>query len=208
MLIVGVTGGFGTGKSTVAADFKKFGAVVLDADVIAHRTMEAGGSVAAKIIRSFGPAVVGSDGLIDRRALGKIVFKERRKLRRLCAIVHPMVIRAIERELAALRRRKPRSIVVLDVPLLIEAGMLPMVDLLVVVTAKRSVQIERCRARTGLTRAQIMARIRAQMSMREKIKHSDFCIDTSGKKTQTHRKVKTVWEQIQQLASLRKRTSN
>ncbi|MCM8781812.1 MAG: dephospho-CoA kinase [Candidatus Omnitrophica bacterium] len=205
MQIIGVTGGFGTGKTTVAKIFKGLGAVVLDADEIAHRAISWHGQVHKKVLRIFGRSILKKNNDIDRKRLGKIVFKNKVLLRKLCNIIHPVVIRGIKEKIKQIQKERAKAVVVLDVPLLIEAGLLGILDRLIVVKANRSVQIKRCKKRTGLSKKEIVARIRAQMPMQEKIRFADFVIDNNGTRNQTKREVKKIWEQIQQQTIQRKR---
>lgn len=197
MIIIGITGSFGTGKSAVADEFKGFGAIVLDADKIAHQALTPGAGPYKKVLRIFGKNILGQGGKINRRLLGKIVFPDKPLLQRLCAVIHPYVIKKIKEDIREIKRRRRDSVVVLDIPLLIEADLLNLVDRLIVVKAKRDIQIERAVKKTGLSKKEVSDRIRAQMPIREKIRYADFIIDNSGTKEQTRRKVKTIWEKIQ-----------
>ncbi len=205
MKIIGVTGSLGTGKTTVCGILKKLGAVVLDADMIAHEAISRRGEAYKRIVKIFGRGVLNKGKEIDRRQLGGIVFNDRNALKRLCAVIHPVVIRKIRNRIKQITTESPDAVVVLDVPLLVESGMLDMVDNLVVVKSGRMQQIRRCQKSTGLGRGAILARIRSQMPITEKIRFADFVIDNSGELKQTKRKVKSVWEQIQQQAVRRKR---
>ncbi len=206
MTIIGVTGGFGTGKTTVAGQFKDKGAVVLDADEIAHKVTSRNGGAYKKVVKVFGKGILKRNKEIDRRRLGKLTFNNKGLLKKLCAIIHPPVIKTMRQELQKLKKENPASVVILDVPLLIEADMLKMVDKLIVVNTKRRLQIKRCREKTGLGREEILARIKSQMPIKEKIGFSDFLIDNNGTRKETERKVKKIWEQIQQQTIPRKRT--
>ena len=128
MIVIGVTGGVGTGKSTVSQMFAELGAFVLDADRITYELMAPGTSIWKKIKTSFGKEILASDRKIDRRRLAQIVFHNPADLRRLSSIIHPVVRRKIKEGMAAIRRRDRDAVVVLDVPLLIEAGSTYKVD--------------------------------------------------------------------------------
>lgn len=194
MLVVGLTGGFATGKSTVAAMFARLGAKVIDTDKIVHKEMRRGGRCHAPIIRAFGRQVAGKDG-IDRKKLGEIVFADRRKLKRLERIVHPKVRSGINEEL---KKYRGREIAVIEVPLLFEAGFDRYVDTTIVVTASRRSQVERSRRSLKVTRTEAMRRISAQMPLRDKIRRADIIIDNSKTKTQTHKQVKAIWQKLTQ----------
>ncbi len=196
MLVVGLTGGFATGKSTVAAMFARLGAKVIDTDKIVHKEMRRGGRCYAPIIRAFGRQVAGKDG-IDRKKLGEIVFADRRKLKRLERIVHPKVRSGINEEL---KKYRGREIAVIEVPLLFEAGFDRYVDTTIVVTASRRSQVERSRRSLKLTRTEALRRINAQMPLRDKIRRADIIIDNRTTKTQTHKQVKAIWQKLTQRA--------
>jgi dephospho-CoA kinase len=203
--VIGVTGSFGTGKTIVSRFFHEFGAIVLDADKIAHEALLAKNKTYNKIVKIFGERVLKKNGRIDRSRLGKVVFNNAALLKRLCAIVHPYVIKRISHDLKRIKARNPGATIILDIPLLIEADLLDLVDKLIVVKLDIKKQIERWKKRTGLARDEVLRRIGAQMPMVKKVRFSDFVIDNSGTKGQTKRKVKRIWEQIQQQAIQKKR---
>ncbi|MCX5715650.1 MAG: dephospho-CoA kinase [Candidatus Omnitrophica bacterium] len=196
MTIVGLTGSFGTGKSTVAAMFKGLGAAVLDADKIAHKALDKKYPTYEKIVKVFGRGILKKGGAIDRGKLGKIVFKDKKLLGRLCGIIHPFVIKYMKDEAGRIGRLYPSKTIVLDAPLLIEANLLNIVDKVVVVKTAKAAQIERCRKKTGLTAKEIRRRIDCQMPIGRKIRFSDFVINNNGTKQETKREVKKVWERI------------
>ena len=133
-VIIGVTGGFGTGKSTVAAMFRKKGATLLDADKIAHNSILPGRPCYKKVLSLFGSDILGRGGRIDRKKLGKIVFADKKKLNLLNSVIHPEVIKEIREEVK--KKSSRRRFYVVDVPLLIESGFSKSVDELVVVVAR------------------------------------------------------------------------
>lgn len=138
-IIIGLTGSFGSGKSTVAKIFKSKGAKVIDADRIAHDCMRKGSPVYSKVVSFFGEGILNKIKEINRPRLGDIVFKNNAHLKKLNNIVHPQVIRKIRNEL----RRIKKGVIILDAPLLLEAGLVPAVDKIVVVKLDRDVQIKR-----------------------------------------------------------------
>ena len=203
MIVVGVTGSLGTGKSTVAQLLARRGAHVLNADAMAHALMAPGTSVWRRLRRRFGAGVVAADGRIDTHALAAVGFATRAAWRDLCRIVHPAVIAETRRELAALRRRAPSAVVpprglpsvaVLDVPLLIESGMTSLVDWLVVVAADRRTQVARARRRWPV--AEIRRRLRWQMPLRDKVRQADVVIDNTASRRATAAQVRRLWERI------------
>ena len=196
MLVIGLTGGLATGKSTVTAAFARLGAKVVDTDKIVHKEMRRGGRCYAPIVRTFGKQVAGPKG-IDRKKLAAIVFSDSHKLKRLEKIVHPKVGLGIKEEL---KKHGNSGIAVIEVPLLFEAGFDRYVDTTVVVTAKRDAQIARAQKSLKLTRTEALRRISAQMPLRDKIRRADIIIDNSTTKTQTHKQVKAIWQKLTQRA--------
>ncbi len=175
MVIIGLTGGIGMGKSTAAAAFRRAGFPVFDADAAVHRLQGPGGRALAAIGAAFAGTVV--DGVLDRAALRGIVLKDSDALLRLERILHPLV-RAEERRFLAQARRSGRRAAVLDVPLLLETGGQKRVDRVVVVSAPRAVQIQRVRSRGKMSLQQIEAVIARQMPDREKRRHADHVVRT------------------------------
>lgn len=188
-IVVGITGSFGSGKSSVASMFKRMGAQVIDADKIAHKVILRGEPAYKKIVRIFGADILSKNKEIDRGKLAECVFGSRDLLRRLNSIIHPQVIAVICRAIA-----KSRKIAVcLDVPLLIEADLVKLVDKLIVVTVSREKQIARIKKKTHLAKSDILKRIRAQMPLSDKVRMADFVIDNNGTIRQTEKQVEKTW---------------
>lgn len=193
---MGVTGSLGTGKTTVAKIFRELGAVVLDADAIAHRLIEPKKTAWRKIKGYFGNSVLNADETINRRALAEKVFSNKVRLERLCDIIHPLVYKEIGKVLKKIEKANSDAAVVLDIPLLLESGGRSVVDKLVVVKSDRNIQIERASKNLGLNRSQILERIKAQMPLKEKVKAADFIIDNSGTLESTEKQVKEIWKRL------------
>lgn len=191
-IVIGVTGSFGSGKSTVASMFARLGATVIDADVIAHQTLALHSKVYKKVVARFGRGILSGKGRIDRRKLASVVFNDPRLLARLNAIVHEDVIRIIKARLGTF----DRGVVVLDAPLLIEAGLTGIVDKVIVVRSKRKIQVARVLARTHLAEKDVHKRIRAQMPISLKVRYGDFIIDNSGTRNHTKAQVAMLWKKI------------
>jgi dephospho-CoA kinase len=173
-MIIGLTGGIAGGKTTVAGLFKEKGALVLDADKIAHRVIKPGRPAYKKIVRYFGPEILNKNRSVNRRRLAGIVFSSPRKLKKLNGFVHPEVIKII---LAQVKKWKKKRIIVIDAPLLIEAGLHKKVDKLVVITCSRPVQMKRLLKEKGLSKKEAGLRISSQMPLKDKIKLADELID-------------------------------
>ena len=177
MILVGLTGGVATGKSTVAKMFKQCGAVVIDADELAHEVIKPGKPAWREIVTLFGKTALNQDRSLNRQALGSIVFRNRTKLRQLERIIHPRVAREQQRLVRQVAKRKPHAVVIYEVPLLFEAGVDKRVDKIIVVTADRNTQIARLKKRNGLSRAEAISRIKTQMPLAKKVRLADIVID-------------------------------
>lgn len=194
MIVIGVTGSMGTGKSTVAHLLARHGARVLNADAMAHALMAPGTPVWRRLKRRFGDGVILPDGRVNTRALAEVGFATRTAWRDLCRIVHPAVIAETRRQVAALKRRDPSSVVVLDVPLLIESGMTRWTDWVVVASADRRAQFARLADRWSP--AEIRRRLRWQMPLAEKCRRADIVIDNNGSRRATAAQVRRAWERM------------
>jgi dephospho-CoA kinase len=197
-MIIGVTGGFSSGKSTVAGFLAERGAMVLDADAIAHQMMEPGENCYQAVVELFGDSILGEGQRIDRQFLGKIVFSDFKKLQRLNQIIHPYVKQKFKEAAARILMENPRSLIVFDVPLLVESGMTGDVDWMVVVTTTVKKQIERAMERFGLAEREALRRIQAQIPLREKARRADFVISTSGTLDETKKQVEKLCQKLNQ----------
>jgi dephospho-CoA kinase len=200
MILVGLTGGVATGKSTVAKMFKQCGAVVIDADELAHQVVKPGKPAWREIVKTFGKAVLNPDRTLNRRKLGAVVFGNRTKLRRLEHIIHPRVAREQTRLARHAARNDPQAVVIYDVPLLFEAGVDTRVDKIVVVTADRETQVARLKKRNGLTRAEAIRRIRSQMPLANKIQRADHVLSGTLPRPSLRRHVGQLLKQLRLLA--------
>lgn len=189
-LVIGVTGGIGCGKSTVARFFQQLGAHCIDADQIARRILSGRNSISRRIIACFGKDIVNSDGNIDRQRLAELVFSDKNKLLKLNRIIHPAVIQMIKKEIC----QNSSSVIVLDAPLLIEAGISSLVDILIVVRLAQRLALSRKQDQSGLSRQHLLKRIKAQLPLKRKIPLADFVIDNSGTKSDTRKQVMRIWQ--------------
>ena len=200
MLRVGLTGGIGSGKSTVSKGFARLGAKVLDADEVARGVVLPGRPAWTKLRETFGSEFFHSDGKLRRSKLRRLVFSDPELRSRLNAIVHPEVMRAIERRSEELTFLAEDAVVLVDVPLLLEVGLAHRFDKVIVVYVNESVQIERLAQRDGLSIEEAGQALSAQMDLREKVKQADFVIDNSGTLEETQSQVEKVWEELVALA--------
>ncbi len=192
MLLVGLTGNIGSGKSTVAQLLSERGATIIDADVLARRAMECGTAGYDKIVARWGEAVLAPDGHIDRPALRRIVFADQEQLEELNQIVHPEVERLRARLVEQARKRGDR-IVICDIPLLFERHITDRFDRIILVDAHRAVRLERLVKHRGLRETEAMDMIAAQMPAELKRARADFVIENGGTLTQLQRRVQDVW---------------
>lgn len=200
MLRVGLTGGMAVGKSTVASMLRSHDCPVLDADTIGHELLESGQDSYNDAIASFGKDILDSYGNIDRSILGKIVFADPQKLKRLNDILHPRIHKVIMNWFAALNNSDPPEFAVVEAALLVESGMSQELDKLIVCWCRPEQQIERLVER-GLTRVEAEQRIAAQMPNDEKLKLADATIDCSGTIQETERLVLLALDKLKRFAT-------
>ncbi len=191
MIIIGVTGNFGSGKSTVAKMFQKRGAWVIDADAVVHELLESDIRCRRAILKAFGRKVM-IGGEVDRPKLAKVVFSDPRHLRRLESILHPFVKARVRAEI----KRSRVGMVVLDVPLLIEAGWVKMVDSVIVVNSTVEKEVTRLKKRSGLARRDVVKRLKFQLPFREKRKFADHIVDNRGSLGDTDKQVQKIYETL------------
>ena len=204
MLRVGLTGGIGCGKSTVAAMMRELGCHVMDADKIAHKVIEPGQPPYDEVIHEFGREIIASDGRVDRPKLGKIVFGNPARLARLNAIVHPAVLAELEREFDRLLLADPEGVAVADVALLIESGYHRQLDRLVVAWCTPDQQRRRltdASSGRGMSSEEAERRIGAQMNLAEKRKIADDQIDCSGTIEETRMQVEALVARYKSIAA-------
>lgn len=193
MLMIGLTGNIGSGKSTVAKLLAEQGARVIDADVLAREATDDAG-VLAEIAATFGQHLV-TDGSLDRAALADVVFSDEGRRRQLNGIIHPFVRRRAA-ELAAGYREAGEQVVVQDIPLLFEGNMQDRFDRVFVVTAPLETRLERVRQRSGLTDEEFRRRDAAQLPLEQKAALADFVIDNSGEPEELRGQVEKTWREL------------
>ncbi len=193
MRIIGLTGGIASGKSMVARILEVLGGVVIDADQLARAVVAPGEPAYHAIVAEFGEGILKPDRTINRGALAKIVFADPQARRRLELITHPAIAKRAEEKLAALRAAGT-AVVIYMAPLLIEAGVTSRVDEVWVVYADQQTQVARLMHRDGISRAEALQRLAAQMPMDEKRMYGKVVIDNRGTPEETERQVREIWE--------------
>jgi len=194
-LVLGITGGIATGKSTVAAIFADLGAVVVSADQLAREAVAPGSPALAELTAAFGVEILGARGELDRAALARIVFADATARERLNAITHPAIARLSAARLRQLRRQGV-PLVVYEAPLLFEAGAASRVDQVLTVTVAEPVQRLRLAARDRLDGGALQARCDGLWPQWEKIARADFVIDNSGSLAETRRQVSALYDHL------------
>jgi dephospho-CoA kinase len=193
--VIGLTGGIGSGKSTVSRLLRGLGATVVDADAIVHELQAAGSPMLEQIVEAFGPGVLLDSGELDREALGSLVFADEAARQRLNAIVHPAVGVEMSRCIEEARKAGV-PLVVVDVPLLLETGRRGGFEAVVVVYCSKAQQIERQQARDGSSLEEAEQRVKAQLPIEEKRRLADHVIDNSGTPEETERQVRALYETL------------
>ena len=197
MILIGLTGNIATGKSAAAQMFRERGAGIIDADVIAREVVDVGTDAWKEIVSEFGESILDSDGRIDRKKLGNLVFNDEDKRKKLNRIVHPRIRERIGELISALEAEN-RQAAVIEAALIIENGgwLYDAVDHIVVVTTDPGIQVGRLIERDGYTEEEALSRINSQMPAAEKLSHADYVIDNSGSLTETARQVEEIWRNI------------
>jgi dephospho-CoA kinase len=204
MKIIGLTGGIGTGKSTVAGFLRELGATVIDVDKVWHETLQPDTQVGEEVVAAFGKGILTPEGGIDRKKLGEIVFANPEALARLNNIMHPWMYDAVKARLKGYRRQGVK-VVVLEAPLLIdvptsmnpgEPSLLDEVNEVWVTAAPEPVVLKRMKEKSDLPEEQTLARIRSQLSPEERLKHADVVIDTDCSLDELKQRVGAFWDEL------------
>jgi dephospho-CoA kinase len=195
LLVIGLTGGIGSGKTTVSGMLRELGAEIIDADRVGREAVEPGRPALAEVIAAFGPKLLLPDGSLDRARLGAHVFTDARSRRVLNRIMFPRIRADLEERLRALQRRPPRAqIVVVEAAVLVEAGWTESVDRVVVIRAQQSTQVARLIAERGLTPAAAEARIRSQVPLSRRLRAADEVLDGEQTLAALREEVRRRWE--------------
>ncbi len=206
MMLVGLTGGIGSGKSTVAALFQERGAHVIDYDYLAHVVVEPGRPAWRDIIDYFGESILRDDRTLDRPRLAEIVFTDSAKRRKLESFIYPRLADEYAGRIQEVLAKDPSPIIIADVPLLIEKNMQGMFEKIILVYATREQQLQRLTARDALDMENALRRLNAQMSIDEKVPFADYVVYNTGDLSQTILQVEEVWSDLVRL--LKERSPN
>lgn len=193
MMILGLTGSIGSGKSSVATLLEQLGAFVIRADEIARQVVAPGTPALQEISRRFGPEVLRKDGALDRQRMAEIVFGDPTRRKELEDIIHP---RVREREEDLIRGHRGHPLVVLEIPLLFETGAERMCDAVAVVTVDERKRAQRLREGRGMSEAEMERRLSAQMPERDKVRRADYVIDNSGTLEETRRMIEILYKKL------------
>ncbi len=197
MKVIGLTGGIGSGKSTVSRLLAELGAVIIDADKVGHKAFKPDTEGWREVAAAFGRQILSADGKIDRKKLGEIVFGNPDSLERLNRIMHPRIHNMVKAQLEKYQRQGV-EIIVLEAPLLIESGWASTVDEVWVTVASEAAVLRRLQERMGLSKLQSLARIRSQLSPEERARHADVTIDTDCDLDELKARVEELWQRLQE----------
>ena len=193
MKVVGLTGGIGSGKSTVAQFLVELGAVAIDTDKIGHEALKPDTEVWREVVATFGRQILTPDGNINRKKLGDIVFGNPESLLKLNRIMHPRIYERVKAQLEGYRQRGV-DVVVLEAPLLLEAGWTSLVDEVWITVATESTVLRRLKERVGLSETESLARLRSQLPVEKRVSHADVIINNDGDLHELKAKVKKLWQ--------------
>ncbi len=195
-LVLGITGNIASGKSSVAKELERRGAVVVDADQVAREVVDSGSSALKKMVGVFGSEILQDDGQLDRERVGQMVFADVKVRAMLDRIVHPEIAKKSTEKLQELRKRKDIPLIVYEAPLLFEVGAESRVDKVLMVKIDPVAQQERLMARDHLSKTAAQQRMAAQMQQQKKIARADFVLDNSGTASDMVKQVERLWQQI------------
>ncbi|MBW2059372.1 MAG: dephospho-CoA kinase [Deltaproteobacteria bacterium] len=199
MVVVALTGGIATGKTTVARMFAEQGALVIDLDRLSRLVVEPHKPAWKEVVAAFGPTVVRQDGSLDRSRLARIIFRDPAKRKRLEQIVHPRVLEEYEKRLKEILDKGAEHVVIVDIPLLMEVGMQDDFEKVIVVYIPVESQLKRLIEREGLSEEEARAWLNSQISIEEKVALADFVIDNTGSIERTRRQVRRIYKTLRML---------
>jgi dephospho-CoA kinase len=197
-LVLGVTGGVASGKSTVSAMLEEMGAPLVDMDAAARRVVEPGTEAFESIVAFFGKGVLAPGGDLDRKKIGAIVFADSEKRKKLESLTHPAILRESAARAGRLARKHPGAVIQVAVPLLIESGMMDMFDQILVVHIPAPLQAKRLAERDQITLEQAGRVLKSQLPIDDKIARADFLIDNRGTLEETRKQVEGLWKTLKE----------
>ncbi|MBN1366988.1 MAG: dephospho-CoA kinase [Dehalococcoidales bacterium] len=196
MKVIALTGGIGSGKSTVANLLKELGANIIDGDKVAREILEPGTKGLQQVVAAFGKDILNADGAIDRAKFAKMVFGKPEAVARLNGITFPIFHKTVTDRLAELRQQGKTKVVVVEIPLLIAEDWTGVVDEIWVTVASEPIILKRLKDRSGYSEAESLSRIHSQMTNEERIKHADHVINTDGTLAEVKERVKKLWGEL------------
>ncbi len=195
MKVIGLTGRIGSGKSTISKYLEELGAVVIDADKVAHKVLSPDHEIGRNVIAEFGQGILNTAGEIDRKKLGEIVFNNPEVLERLTEIMHPPMYEMVKNRIEE-QRRQGIKVVILEVIALIEANWTTLTDEIWVTVASEETVIKRIQKQRGMSEEQILSRIRSQLTTEEWIEHADIIIENNGDFNELKTKLDEQWARL------------
>jgi dephospho-CoA kinase len=198
VLLIGLTGGIASGKSTAAMFLKELGAAVIDFDILARKVVSPGEKAWGEIVEYFGEDILLDNRELDRKKISEIVFHDSEKRKRLEGITHPAIGEEFFMEVDRLANSENQDIILVVVPLLIECRMQALFHAIAVIYIPREMQVQRLMERDGITRDMASNIINAQMSIDEKLRHADFVINNDGSLEETKRQVQVMWDRLKE----------
>ena len=205
-LLLGVTGGIASGKSTVARMLEELGAPMIDFDVLSRVVTEPGKPAWKEIVAYFGEQILREDGTLNRKALSEMVFPDRQKREKLERFTHPRILEEFIRRAKQIVKENPEAIIQGVVPLLIEANLQSLFHKLILVYLPEEMQIRRLMEREPISRETVLLILKSQLPIEEKKKYADYIVDNSGSLEETRKQVESVWLQLKKLREEKSRT--
>jgi len=196
MIVIGLTGGIASGKTSIARIFAALGAKVLDADKIAHRALYKNTIPYKQVIWEFGEGILNTDGSINRKRLARMAFVSDKKQQQLCRIIHPWVFEYIRKKIKKAEKNKTVRVIIVEAVLLIESGLYKSMDKILLVKAAVGQQISRAILKRKMTQAQVRQRMNFQLEFTQKSKYADYIIDNRGALKDVKKKVEKIWKTI------------
>lgn len=200
-LLVGLTGGIGSGKTLVASIFENLGAIIIDADILCRELVMPGQPALQEIAQTFGHDILDSAGELDRKKLASTVFQDAKRKKALEKILHPLVFAEEQRFYRAIRQQNPQALVIIDAALLIESGNYKCVDKVILVACDEENQIQRVLKRGGFNREEVIDRIRSQMALAEKKKFADYIIENDSTEEHLRESVQKLSQNLFEIAA-------